>query len=228
MAKRLTDTDKWKKPFIRTMKAPYKLLWLYILDECDHAGIWQVDFEVAQLKIGEKLREQEALLSFGNKILVFDQGQKWFIFDFIEFQYGELNPSNRAHFSVLTKLSKYNIDPKNKPLASPLQGAMDMDKEKDMDKVKDKGGKKVQIPSEEEFLQYAKEVLTDKYPEHEYPLKVKYATFIDNGWRDGYNNPIKNWKLKLKTIIPFLKPTKINGTAKNQYEANPGTGFGAL
>jgi len=50
MAKRFTDTDKWKKTFIRTMKAPYKLLWLYILDECDHAGIWQVDFDVDEIK----------------------------------------------------------------------------------------------------------------------------------------------------------------------------------
>jgi len=61
MAKRFTDTDKWKKPFIRCMKAPYKLLWIYILDECDHAGIWHVDFDVAEIKIGEKLNLEFAL-----------------------------------------------------------------------------------------------------------------------------------------------------------------------
>jgi len=138
MAKRFTDTNKWKKPFLRSMKAPYKLLWLYILDECDHAGIWQVDFEVAQIKTGEKLNKAAALAAFGDRIFEFDGGQKWFVFDFIEFQYGTLNPLNRAHFSVITLLNKYGIDWENKPLTSPLQGAKDKDMDKDMDK--DKGG----------------------------------------------------------------------------------------
>ena len=136
MAKRFTDTDKWKKPFIRSMKAPYKLLWLYILDECDHAGIWQVDFDVAQIKIGEKLNKETALIFFKGRVLELNDGDKWFVYDFIEFQYGILNPANRAHNSVINILSKYKIDLENKPLISPLQGAMDMDMVKD--KVKDK------------------------------------------------------------------------------------------
>ena len=131
MAKRFTDTDKWKKPFLRSMKAPYKLLWIYILDECDHAGIWQVDFDVAQIKIGEKLDKEIAINTFSDRILELSEGTKWFIFDFIEFQYGELNPSNRAHNSVIKILEKYSIDLKNKPLISPLQGAKDMVKDKD-------------------------------------------------------------------------------------------------
>lgn len=139
MAKRFTDTDKWKKPFIRSMKAPYKLLWLYILDECDHAGLWQVDFEVAQIKIGERLNRETALKFFEGRILEVSDGGKWFVFDFIEFQYGDLNPLNRAHNSVLNLLKKYGIDYKNKPLISPLQGAKDMDMVKDKDMDKDKG-----------------------------------------------------------------------------------------
>jgi len=145
MAKRFTDSDKWKKPFIRSMKAPYKLLWIYILDECDHAGIWQVDIEVAEIKIGERIKLDEALKSFQGKISIIENGEKWFINDFIFFQYGILNPQNRAHGSVLNILSKYGLIDENnkiKPLISPLQGAMDMDKDmvkvKDMDKDKDK------------------------------------------------------------------------------------------
>jgi hypothetical protein len=139
MAKRFTDTTKWNKPFIRGMKAPYKLLWIYILDECDHAGIWQVDFEVAEIKIGEKLNKETAINFFKDKIIAFDD--KWFIIDFIEFQYGVLNPLNRAHNSVISILSKYNLldeSYKIKPLISPLQGAKDMDKDKDKDKDMDK------------------------------------------------------------------------------------------
>ena len=142
MAKRFSDTEKWKKPFIRSLETRNKLLWVYILDECDHAGIWQVDFEIAEIKIGEKLDMHKAIAQFGNKIQIFDSGEKWFIPGFIDFQYGLLNPSNRVHSSVLTILEKYNLlgAIKGKLHTSPLQGAKDKDKEKDkdMDMVQDK------------------------------------------------------------------------------------------
>jgi len=134
MAKRFTCTDKWKKPFLRGLETPYKLLWFYILDDCDHSGVWQVDIEVAEIRTGEKFNIEKALENFGEKVIAFDNGEKWFIPDFIDFQYGELNAENRAHKSVLSLLDKY----KNKGLRSPLEGAKDKDMDKDMVKVKDK------------------------------------------------------------------------------------------
>ena len=142
MAKRFTDTEKWKKPFIRGLQGAYKLLWIYICDDCDHAGIWQVDLEVAQIRIGEPLNMEEAIRVFGDKIVIFDNGNKWFIPSFIEFQYPSgLNSENRSHNSVIILLEKYNLlDNKNKPLTSPSKGRKDMDKDmvmvKDKDKVK--------------------------------------------------------------------------------------------
>lgn len=162
MAKRFTDTEKWKKPFIRTMKAPYKLLWLYILDECDHAGIWEVDFEVAEIKIGERLNIDFARQSFFGKII--EVNNKWFLPDFIEFQYGELNVLNRAHKSAIEILQRNNlmdsdlkylfplkkeVKPLTSPLQAPSQGAMDKDKDKDKELDKDKEGQKKTIIPEE-------------------------------------------------------------------------------
>ena len=147
MAKRFTDTEKWKKPFIRGLQGAYKLLWLYICDDCDHAGIWQVDMEVAAIRIGEKIDSKEAIKSFDEKIIIFDKGNKWFIPSFLEFQYPSgLNSDNRAHNSVIILLEKYNLRiSKNKPLISPLEGSMDMDMVKDMDKDMVKGEKKVKF-----------------------------------------------------------------------------------
>jgi len=147
MAKRFTDTEKWKKPFIRGLQGAYKLLWLYICDDCDHAGIWQVDIDVAAIRIGEKIDSKEAIKSFDEKIIIFDKGNKWFIPSFLEFQYPSgLNPDNRAHNSVIILLEKYNLRiSKDKPLISPSEGSMDMDMVKDMDKDKVKGEKKVKF-----------------------------------------------------------------------------------
>jgi hypothetical protein len=155
MAKRFTDTEKWKKPFIRSLKAPYKLLWLYVCDDCDHSGIWQVDIEVAQIRIGEKLDEQKALEYFGDKIIPLENNTKWFIPSFIEFQYPSgLSENNKAHTGIIKNLERYKEQIDNyKPLISPLQGDKDMVMDKVM--VKDKVKIMVTMPFEsKEFINY--------------------------------------------------------------------------
>lgn len=138
MPKRFTDTDKWKKPFLKTLPLQYKLLWFYITDDCDHAGIWNVDLEVASFRIGHQFKIEEAQKIFAGKIVSFDNNSKWFLPSFIEFQYGELNEKNRAHESVLRQLKKYGLL-ENKGLIDDLKGAKDKDKDKEQDKDKDFG-----------------------------------------------------------------------------------------
>lgn len=137
MSKRMTDTDKWKKPFLKALPAEYKLFWLYLLDECDHAGIWHVELELAEMRLGIKLSHQKIRGFFKERIVEFDNETKWFLPDFIKFQYNELEEKNRAHKSVIDRLKKYSLYKENlttiKPLPRPLQGCKDMDKEQDKD-----------------------------------------------------------------------------------------------
>lgn len=134
MPKRFTDTEKWKKPFLRALDAPYKLLWFYILDDCDMAGIWQVDFEVARIRTGQQVDYDAALRLFGDRVVVIDRF-KWHIPDFIVFQYGKLSETNRMHLSVIQILKKYNLY--LSPLNAPNNGAKDKEKDKVKDKDKD-------------------------------------------------------------------------------------------
>ncbi len=140
MPKRFTDTDKWKKEFIRGLGPEYKLLWLYILDDCDHAGVWHVDFEVARIRVGEDVDKQKAIGLFGDRIQIINGGSKWFIPDFIDFQYGELNPANRMHLSVINVLNKNDIKPLIRSLQGPKDKEQDKDKDKDKEQDKDKDG----------------------------------------------------------------------------------------
>ena len=146
MAKRFTETGKWKKKWIRELSPEMKLFWFYLLDNCDHAGIWEVDIELAAFQIEVELDESEILNTFNRKIVAFKPG-KWFVPKFIVYQYGELNKSNRAHLSVIKILTKYGL---NKGLNEVEQGAYkslegakdkDKDKIKELDKVKDKDKK---------------------------------------------------------------------------------------
>lgn len=135
MAKRFIDTDLFRKPLMRSLDAPYKALWIYLLCECDHAGVWDVELDVAQMRMGMKIDPDKAIEKLRGSAIPIDGGTKWFLPEFVAFQYGTLNPANRVHASVLSVLSKYGIDPndpsQNKDLTSPLQGAKDKDKEKD-------------------------------------------------------------------------------------------------
>ncbi|MFC2129841.1 hypothetical protein ACFLSQ_00245 [Bacteroidota bacterium] len=146
MSKRFTDTDKWKDEWFKKLPTAYKLLWLYILDDCNHAGIWHSEFEIAQIRIGkENIIDKESALSiFGDKVVQIDDGRKWFIPSFVTFQYGELNPENKAHNSVI-KILKENdlenyINYSDKPLKSSSRGAEEKEKNKDkiIFKIKDK------------------------------------------------------------------------------------------
>lgn len=142
MSKRFTDTEKWGKGFIRSLQAPYKLLWLYICDSCNHAGIWDVEIDVAELRIGVDLTCEEALKQFGEHVVEIEDGRKWFIPSFVEFQYGELNPENRAHRAVIDILNRYDLKPLTKPLTTSFQGRKDKEKDKEKDNSLGKSAEK--------------------------------------------------------------------------------------
>ena len=137
MAKRFTDTQKWRKGLLKGLSIEYKLLWLYLCDECSHAGVWDVELDVASLRLGFEYSLNETIEAFGKKILVFDNGEKWFIPSFIEFQYNILNGDNRVHKSVIDELTRFKLFKNNKVLIRPLQGCKDKDKDKDKDKAKE-------------------------------------------------------------------------------------------
>lgn len=138
MAKRYSDSDRYSKPFFKGLPGAYKLLWEYMCADCDNAGIWIKDFEVAQILVGRDMpiSEVKALQFFKDRIIVLDGGSKWFLKTFIEFQYEctieDLNPKNNAHLSVIKKLKKEGL------IGAPHGGAKDKDKDQDKDLDKDK------------------------------------------------------------------------------------------
>jgi len=140
MSKRFTATDKWRDRWFRTLPPEYKLFWIYILDECNHAGIWEVDIELANFIMGLDIDQETAINHFKDRIQIFKKGQKWFIPKFITFQYGVLNPENRAHLSAIGLLKGEGL---YKGLISSLNGAKDKDKDKEQDKAKDKDKEKI-------------------------------------------------------------------------------------
>ncbi len=133
MGKRFTCTEKWKKVWFRKLSPIHKCFWTYLCDNCNHAGVWEVDFEAAEWFIGKELDIGGLKEAFKKQYIELNGGKKWFVRDFVDFQYGTLNPENRAHLSVINILKKEGA---YKGLTSSLQGRKDKDMDKD--KVKDK------------------------------------------------------------------------------------------
>ena len=188
MANRFTDSRKWDDPWFRKLPCKYKVFFIFLIDKCNHAGIWKVDFESASFHIGETLDKDEVIKIMNGRII--ELKEKWFIPKFIDFQYQvsveNLNPGNRVHQSVLSLLTKEGLI---KGLVSPFQGCKDKDYNKDKDKDKDRG---MVIPTLEEVIEYCKErnngVDSNKW----------FNFYSAKGWLIG-KNKMKDWKAAVRT-----------------------------
>ena len=118
MAKRFLDTNIWNKKWIRELDPKLKLFWLYLMSKCDHAGIYDVDIELASFQLKVELSEKEILKAFNGNIKII-KNNKWFIPKFIDFQYGTLNDKVNAHRSAINILEKYGLY-KNKELIKSM------------------------------------------------------------------------------------------------------------
>ena len=49
-------------------------------------------------------------------------------------------------------------------------------------------------------------------------LRAKYDQWMENGWRDGFEKEIKNWKTKIRNTMPHLKKTDKNQSFMNNFK----------
>jgi hypothetical protein len=136
MAKRFTDTQKWQDEWFMNLPQHYKLLYLYILDACDHAGIWKINLKLASFHIGFEFNMNEVSEAFAGKIIEFKQGYMH-VLKFVDFQYNGIK-NDAVGKSIIKILHAHNLVGATKGLPSPSVGTKDKDKDKDMVKVKDK------------------------------------------------------------------------------------------
>jgi hypothetical protein len=71
---------------------------------------------------------------------------------------------------------------------------------------------KNKVPSVEEFIEYA-----NLSADYKFTLTAKYEQWKADGWQDGNGKKIKNWKTKLKSTIPYLRPFKQDEPTKITY-----------
>lgn len=83
------------------------------------------------------------------------------------------------------------------------------------DKVKETDiRKKEEPPTYEEFSIYSfSKARETNINLDETKLKLKFSAWMENGWKDGHDKKIKNWKSKILQTLQYLK-TETNGITK--------------
>ena len=168
MAKRFIDTKIWDKSWYRKLDPKDKLIWIYILTKCDHAGIFDADWEAMAFFIkGIAGREGfDDLPAIIQEKMIPVENDQYFIPSFIEYQYGTLRENSKPHLSVLKRL-------RDKGLLEGLPKGLVSLKDKDKDKVQVKDIDKRKEGFEKEVNEIAE---TKKYDKKEVEKFVSYWT----------------------------------------------------
>ena len=192
MAKRFTDTMKWNEDWYLDLNLTQKLFWIYICDNCDHAGIFKPNKRMFEILIGETI-DVNLFLDVVNqdktRIEILANG-RWYLTGFIEFQYGAiLNPNSQVHKSILKVLNNNDISYSqyNKELTQ---------------KPKEIGGYLGKPRTIDEAIDYFIEKGSSKIEGEKF-----YYFYESKGWKVG-NAKMKNWKMSASGWISRNKKNK--------------------
>lgn len=176
--KRFTETQKWEDPWFRRLAPELKLLWHWLLDKCDGAGIIEPDIELASFQIGFQY-PVDILSKFDGRVTKLECG-KYFIPKFISYQYGNLSRECKAHNPIFSSLEKHGL----KGYPYPIHTLQEKEKEKD-----------TETDQEQETVQAAKKAKSEWNPT---PEQIRI-----NGWFARRNSTVWSEKeIKAFKAIP--------------------------
>lgn len=136
MAKRLTDTGKWNDDWYISLSNDYRIIWQWLLDNCNHAGICKRSMKLLNMMCNTKIEEKDMILAMCERVLIIDNN--WFIPKFLKFQYTTLHSNKPVIISVVNELEKYGIlEMIPQSFGNDYIIVKDKRKDKDIDKDKD-------------------------------------------------------------------------------------------
>lgn len=133
--KRFTDADKWEDDWFFRLSPFSKLVWIYILDRCDHAGFWKVNHPMAETCLGTRIDWEQIREDLKDRIEIQSGGTIWFIPKFLKFQYPkELSDSCKPHKGVIALLRDRNsLERVRKLFGNSYLRVQDKEQEQDKD-----------------------------------------------------------------------------------------------
>lgn len=171
MAKRFTDNEKWQDNWFTDLTNDQKIIWIYLLDHCDNAGLWKVNIKNLNYFCSTNISVEEVISIFKNRLTQVKE-DLFLINKFCLFQYGPdfLTSKNKAVISAINKLIQIGIINEVNGIYTPTIeltktiNTLSIPYTYTIDRVKDKEEEKVIVKNEEEVIEKLK---------HKEMLKVK-------------------------------------------------------
>ncbi len=113
---RFTDCLKWSDPWFMELQSEMKLLWLYLCDNCDNCGVWDVNYRLVEFVVGVRLDWAMALNLLEGRVVPFAGGKKWYLAKFLAFQYPSGLSDGKPHKQVIRLLLSHGLDPSSIPM----------------------------------------------------------------------------------------------------------------
>lgn len=119
MSKRFIDTGIFDDDWFMDLSKEAKLLWIYCITKCDHAGLIKINPKLCGIQTDIKDLDG-TIKQLGNRLVTVSE-RLYFIPKFIEFQYpGFPNSKVRQQQSAVEILKKHNLFDENKLTISKL------------------------------------------------------------------------------------------------------------
>lgn len=135
--KRFSDSERFDDPWYCELPVVMKVAWEFVRAKCDHAGVWNPNFRLADFQIGETVDWDKFRVLCGDRIKTIPTG--WLIVDFVKMQCGELSEDCRAHIPVIKKLREHKLLPSDSlsiDYAMSTHRHMEQKEEKEQEKEK--------------------------------------------------------------------------------------------
>ena len=107
--KRFTDSEKWRDPWFRRLTSTGKVFYLYLLDNCDNAGVWERDDDRFKWESGTAVEVDAHIEELGDRIEILPNG-RILLPKFVLFQQGgPLSEAKPPHRQIIRMLEKHAL-----------------------------------------------------------------------------------------------------------------------
>jgi hypothetical protein len=137
VSKRFIDSDLWSRDWFQELPPAEKCAFMYLTTACDAVGVWKPNFKLAEYQIGAPVDWTALRAAANGNIEVLPNG-KWWLVDFVHFQYGELRDTCPPHKMYKRMLERHGLAGRKRVPSTLQEKEKEKELEKDKEKEKDK------------------------------------------------------------------------------------------
>lgn len=226
MSYRYTTNAKWTDMWFNSLSPHAKLLFIFLYENCDNAGFYEVNKKFLLLCLGVTSDElKSSILELSKSYIKSNVGNKIWLKNFLKHQkHIPLNTRNKAHKRIVS-IIKENLSDEDKFKGCDVLEFLlpDESNEVVIPNVKEKDSTTLPVKkkrrSSRTFTKPTEQEIMDYMMERDFPnAKVEANSFFDYqesiGWKVG-NKPMVLWKNAVNTwISKRINPLHLNTFVK--------------